>query len=386
MDSFADASSGLPNELKFMCALIRSEDNDSHLTLLSNLTREGFDWDIFIKFVDHHRVYPLVYERLSKLKASTIPVNIMDLLREMYKRNMLFMMSLTAEMHAINECFDKENIPVIMLKGPVLSQELFGNISSRTSKDLDIYIPIKDIDRAEALLLESGYSATNNNYRVGRGWKWREHHMSFINKSKNIQVELHWRLSPDTDREPSFDELWERRVTSYPLGKQVYLLSNEDLFMYLVWHGSRHGWFRLRWLVDIKMLLEKTINWSKLYSLLSMYHCKHYASQALILSEHLFETSIPLNFHLQYKKKYTPSFILDVFDFISNIKTKSVLAPSYKKQLFLLKSTRQKIVYIVSRLYPNSWDSAAIPLPRQLQFLYFILRPFIIIWRHFKTS
>lgn len=384
LDNYTNEVEKLPEELKLICALIAIEDpNNINDVLVKEMTSTNFDWGSFIEFARHHRVYPVIYERLSILELSTIPKQIINTLKEMHRVNTFRMMGLCAELKLINELFNNNNIRTIMLKGPVLSQELFGKFTSRTSKDLDIYIPIEDIDLVEKLLKEVGYTATYNNFRVGNSWKWREHHLSYVHKVKNIQVEIHWRLSPDTNKEPDFEELWERINTCYISGTPYHLLSNEDLFMFLVSHGSRHGWFRLRWLLDIKKLVEKEIDWSLLKSLLSKYQCDHCAIQALVLSSVLFRTSFPYKEGLYSQDKHAP-IILYVFKFIKNTSTKSTLEASYRVHLFLFKSRKQKILYIFSRFFPNSWDAAAIPLPRQLHFLYFILRPFILLWRKAK--
>lgn len=386
MDLYKNEAEKLPEELKLICALIRTEEkNTMYDNLLEEVTSHNFQWESFIEFARHHRIYPVIYERLSNLGLTTIPEEVMISLKEMYRENTFRMMRLCAELNLINELFIMNGIRTIMLKGPVLSQELFGNVTSRTSKDLDIYIPMDKIDQAEKLLKEIGYEATYGNFRVGNSWKWREHHLSYINKSKNIQIEIHWRLSPDTDKEPSFEELWERRNICYMSGKPYHLLCKEDLFMFLVWHGSRHGWFRLRWLLDIRKLLEKEIDWSFLKTLLSKYHCNHYAIQALILSSVLFDSRFPseVGLNSKSKDKHAP-FILYVFKFIENTTTKSALEVGYRKHLFFLKTRKQKIIYVLSRVFPNSWDAAAIPLPRPLHFLYFVLRPFILLWRQVK--
>ena len=78
------------------------------------------------------------------------------------------------------------------------------------------------------------------------------------------------KLSPA--KEPNFDELWNRKrkssLTNYP----VYILSSEDLFLFLVTHGARHGWSRLRWLIDIHQIIKQNLDWSIISTLLEKYH------------------------------------------------------------------------------------------------------------------
>ena len=102
--------------------------------------------------------------------------------------------------------------------------------------------------------------------KVLNDWKWRHHHITYFHPQKKIKLEVHWRLNPGPGKEPCFNELWERKrissLTSFP----VYFLGREDLFLFLVSHGARHGWSRLRWLVDIHQLVKQELDWSKLIS------------------------------------------------------------------------------------------------------------------------
>lgn len=376
----------LPEELKLVCKLI--EINDKHtiyeeVTLASQLP--GFQWDLFLNFARHHRVYPILYEHISGIKALPIPIHITNALRSMYQSNTFRMMQMLAELRHINNTFEEQGIRTMVLKGPALSQKLFGNYVVRTSKDLDIYISVEDIEQAEHLLHQEGYTATYENFRIGKSWRWREHHLSYTHKIKNIQVELHWRLGPDTDQEPTFEELWERKKVCNLSGTSYNTLGNEDLFMFLTGHGSRHGWFRLRWLLDIQKLLEQEMDWDLLKYLLKKYHGEAFASQALTLTSILFKKEAPAQSELlDYRAPKSSPFVLDVLNFVSSTETKSTLDFRYKVKLFNLKTFKQKVVYIVSRAFPNSWDAAVLPLPRKLHFLYFLLRPFILLWRQAK--
>ena len=88
-------------------------------------------------------------------------------------------------------------------------------------------------------------------------WKWRHHHFTYYHPIQGTKIEIHWRLNPAPSKEPTFNELWSRKrkssITSYP----TYFMGNEDLFFFLVTHGARHGWSRLRWLVDIHQISKK---------------------------------------------------------------------------------------------------------------------------------
>ncbi|MBW7459207.1 nucleotidyltransferase family protein, partial [Paenibacillus sepulcri] len=201
----------------------------------------GMDWEAFIKLARHHRVYPYLYTRLKDIGHDLVPLPVLRGFYQEYCNNTFIMLGLCGEMERICKHFDEAHIRPLLLKGPVLAADLYGDISQRTSCDLDILIPIRDLLHAEAGLLELGYIKDDYIDTVLNDWKWRHHHTTFKHPRTGIKVELHWRLNPAPSKEPAFEELWSRRrrspLSSYPL----FYLGREDLFLFLVTHGARHG-------------------------------------------------------------------------------------------------------------------------------------------------
>ena len=67
------------------------------------------------------------------------------------------MLHLTREMEIICKKLNKNQIRSIALKGPVLAADLYGDLSLRTSSDLDILIPITELDKGNKLLIGLGF-------------------------------------------------------------------------------------------------------------------------------------------------------------------------------------------------------------------------------------
>ena len=67
------------------------------------------------------------------------------------------MLTLCGEMEQVSKLFTENHIPLLFLKGPVIAADIYGDISLRTSKDLDILISITHVEKAEKLLLSLGY-------------------------------------------------------------------------------------------------------------------------------------------------------------------------------------------------------------------------------------
>lgn len=376
----------VPKELKLQLEIMKCKTADE----LKGIDKEWFahiDWDKFLELAMHHRVYSVVYQKMKQIDPILIPEYVMNRLQQKYKINTFQMLALSGEMEKVSRVFLENEIRTIFLKGPVIAYDLYGDISLRTSSDLDFLIPLPDLNRAEDLLIKLGYVKDDYIEKVLNDWKWRHHHITFFHPQRKIKLEVHWRLNPGPAQEPAFNELWERKRISSLTGSPVYFLGIEDLFLYLVTHGARHGWSRLRWLVDIHQIVQQELDWSKLYQLLKKYQYLHVGGQALILVSQLLKTSIVeemkrlLSVNISARLAQEAIFYLEEMVNLHTDPVPENVAMYHKRHLFSLMSKRQRFFFILSFLYPYPEDAEVLPLPRYLQFLYFPLRPFLWAWR-----
>ncbi|WP_373231273.1 nucleotidyltransferase family protein [Cohnella sp.] len=386
--SFLYDLDSLPKELKLLLAFMRIEQDNRSISIQRILSKD-VDWDHFILLVRHHRVSAIIYSQLKKMNPTWVPSYVLETLHQEYHKNVFRMLHLSGELERICKLFDEHSIPTLLLKGPALAFDLYGDISHRTSRDLDILVNINQLTEVMQLVLDQGYVAEDIEMNVLEGWRWRQHHFTFYHPHKKICLEVHWRLSPGPSKEPSFQELWERRRINLLTSYSTYYLGEADIFCYLITHGARHGWFRLRWLADIDILVRRQTNWSNVKLLLKKYHSLAVGGQALILASLLLDT--PLNKDMHSIVSYSGSvklaqtalqFVREVVDMHSN--PPEDLERHYRRYLFAAKSRRQKFVYILSHFYPYPIDAQTLPLPKYINFLYFPLRPILWTWRKAK--
>ncbi|MEI2317498.1 nucleotidyltransferase domain-containing protein [Bacillus paramobilis] len=379
----------MSKELKLLFAILKLQDDETVQTY-SNEWFSDIDWEVFLEQAVHHRVYPVIYQKLKQVDEELIPSHIVQTLNRKYKKNTFQMLYLSAEMERINKLCNENEIRMIFLKGPVLSQDLYGDISLRTSCDLDVLIPMQNLEKVEMLLLEQGYVKDDYIQTILNDWKWRHHHITFFHPIKRIKVEIHWRLNPGPGKEPGFEELWRRKRKSTLTSNSVYMLGKEDLFLFLVSHGARHGWSRLRWLVDIKKIVDQELNWSEIHKLMRKYQMLHLGGQALILAAQLLGVRLDEGMMELVAKKHSKQLAQEAlfyFKQMINLHTNPVPEEVFiyhSRYLFSLMSNQQKILYIMSQLYPYPIDAKTLPLPKFLHFLYFPLRPFLCLWRKTK--
>jgi Uncharacterised nucleotidyltransferase len=347
----------------------------------------NIDWDEFLALAIHHRIFCVLYKKIKHAKSPYIPDFVVEKLEILYKRNIFKMLQLSAELETVNKIMIHEKIKLLLLKGPALAKSLYGDISLRTSSDLDILVPIGDLQKVEQHLQNEGYVKNDYFQSVLNDWKWRHHHVTFFHPIKNVKIEIHWRLNPGPASEPSFDELWERKklikLTSTPL----YLLGNEDLFMFLASHGARHGWSRIRWLLDINEILKKDhLDYKSLKMISEKHKSTHLLGQSIRLTSDLLNTQVPQQLlGYKYHKRAFHLAERTIFYLENKVNLHMDPVPEYisryhKDYLFYIKTPLQKLFFVMSFFYPYPGDKEILPLPKRLHFLYFPLRPILWLW------
>jgi len=376
-------------ELRLLLAFLEMEE-EAELTFEHWELLQEVDWHKFIELARHHRVFPTISQRLQNRKPPYVPQFVTSLFQRDYYRNTLSMLALSGEMEQLATTFSTGGIKALFLKGPVIAADLYGDVSLRTSCDLDVLVELNQVEAAQKLLLERGYEKDEYIETILNDWTWRHHHYVYNHPQKEIKVEVHWRLNPFPSREPKFEELWERRRQSALINRPIYYLGGEDLFLFLVSHGARHGWARLRWLLDIKQLSNQKLDWTVLPALLHKFQLAAVGGQALWLASRLIGAPLREEMKPLLQSRRAEWLAEDALFYIRrkvNLHSPPVprdVESYHKKYLFALMPLGQRLKFVASMLHPYPEDARTLPLPKRLHFLYFPLRPFLLVWRRMK--
>ena len=168
------------------------------------------------------------------------------------------------------DLLNQKNIWWLVLKGPLLSERIYGDPTIRLWKDFDLLTKPEHVTSFVSVLIDQGFKHEKVDWPESE--KRREMVLHFgknlemFHPQKGISVELHWKLFDD--RLTTSKKMWEmienNTESTIFSGKSIQRLSLEFELLYLIIHGSIHAWFRLKWLTDIRDLFEKhTINADK---------------------------------------------------------------------------------------------------------------------------
>jgi len=128
---------------------------------------DNFDWDHFLHLaIDRHRILGPVYLTLKQVTPRWLPAEVLSKLKKAYKKNALSLMQKTGVLIGILDRFDKEGIPALPLKGPFLGYWLYGNLTTRSFRDIDILIPKNKLLEVMQILNAMGYE-NKSSYHKG---------------------------------------------------------------------------------------------------------------------------------------------------------------------------------------------------------------------------
>jgi len=219
--------------------------------------REAFgasvDWTEYIRLVDRHRTPALSWAALSRVSGLEIPAAAK---KELQKR------SDACRMQAVRHClllaevlkgFNRAGIPVMTLKGPILSSELYGDVGLRQSHDLDLAVKPQDLAKAQACLENMGWSLDETWFPLTpRQWEnllRHEWHLLFVHPHGDCCLELHWRTRWEVKGQTN--DTWARSIPGVWQGCMHKAMDPIDQVLYLCSHGGGHGWFRAKWMGDL---------------------------------------------------------------------------------------------------------------------------------------
>ena len=214
------------------------------------------DWNLFLSLCGHHRVVPLVYRALSAAAAEP-PASTIATLKAGASENALSVMRYLKQTWRVCDLLQQAGVPVRVLKGVPLSQQLYTDPSVRDVGDIDLLIAAGMEEKADNILLAEGFRRNDPAARLTprRSRSWRKHGKTYTYRSErnDFEIDLHWRLF----RNPHMpgNALADTGAASSEqvrLGEtSLAVLPLERTFLYLCVHGALDGWFYFKSLVDI---------------------------------------------------------------------------------------------------------------------------------------
>jgi hypothetical protein len=213
----------------------------------------GPDWTEYLRLIDRHRTPALSWASLKRVPGVEIPKPAEEELRRRSDACRMQAMRHCIHLASVLKSFNHAGIPVMPLKGPLLSGEIYGDVGLRQSQDLDLAVLPSDISRGQSCLVDLGWKL-DSSYGSMTPRQWEkflrlEPHLGFIDPHGECLLELHWRNIWD---QPGLNNAcWARSISSIWQGCPYQAMNPIDQVLYLCCHGAEHAWSRAKWLGDL---------------------------------------------------------------------------------------------------------------------------------------
>lgn len=203
----------------------------------------------------HRVLIPAVagWERLARAgRAAPVPPRLLQMARS----ERVLALQVAGWLGRLRAAFDEAGLDWLALKGPALSQQIYGDPGWRTARDLDVLVPGDQVARAVAVAETLGWQAPDAWQAVMNLTGKIDLELEASETSQPL-LEIHNALGP-AYAGLDFGAVRQIATATASIGGQrVPTLSTEDTIIYVAWHGAKHLWARMNWLLDLAGLLAR---------------------------------------------------------------------------------------------------------------------------------
>jgi len=300
-------------------------------------------------------------------------------------------LTLAGESLRLTRSLTAAGLAVVVLKGTPLAWMAYGDLGCRHSRDVDLLVPPEQLDWALEHLATLGYDFEHPEWEKDPHFRaflrTRDHHVELRHREGGQLVELHWRFGANPHDPFAVPDPASWRVSELSPGLRLPTLAFEDHLLYLFHHGARHGWMRLKWLLDLHLLLRGSTA-EELRALAARAEGQRVlrpVAQGLLLAQEWFALPLPEDLRAAWLKDRAIRKLVDLGRKIVGPDLSGSPASSGP----LAASRQQARIRRANYLLHPGWayrlaeirydlsgieDRLILPLPRRLQGLYPLLR------------
>jgi hypothetical protein len=260
---------------------------------LAGLLR-SVEWARLLVLAEEHGVSGHLAACLRELAEDSVPAEIRQSLADRQRAQMFFTLRLSAELFRILDLFSSEEIDAVVVKGPVLAVQAYGDVAMRSYGDLDLLVRQRDIRRATELMSAAGFAPAVPLSAIDAG-KIPGQYL-FSKPDSKLIVELHndctLRYFP---RRLPLEEFFARQIRVRLDAHDAPALSVEDELVLICIHGAKHFWERLMWIADVAALIMRQtgIDWVRVANSAQAVGAERMLHTGLRLASNLLKAQLP---------------------------------------------------------------------------------------------
>lgn len=351
---------------------------------MSALAARAIDWRRVERVMRRHRVSPLVHDALTSASVA-MPEATGQRLAGIAQQARMSALRMAREATRLQEAFDAANCPALFVKGASLAMLAYGDPALKWAWDIDLLTTPGAAAHGRTILESLGYAlvepaaldARKFQLFLGLGKE-----CIFVHPETRIAVELHWKLVDNPYLLRGTDALSPARTVEIG-GRALRTLEDDALLAYLLVHGTRHAWSRLKWLADVAALLARypVEAIEPLYRRVQLLETGRAAAVGLLLCHELLATPLPDTLLAELRAdRATRGLVATALAALTygrgQREVTTYTTPGIRTLVshFAVAPGWRPFAHELNAKWTCPEDRLALPLPRRLWFLYHLLR------------
>ena len=360
-------------QTRLLLLLARGSPSTDALDEARSILCHDIEWPSVLQQAKVNGLLPLLTRNLEHLGFPGVSVEVRADLETSQRLNAIRNALMRDQLMRVLRALGRADVRAIPLKGPVLAESLYGDVSLRSCSDLDLLVPRDAVKKAFEILRAEGYNHADRcavelsdvEFLVGSAM---EYGFTPPAPSFPFRLELHWDIAWRWRGDAAIvDDLWAEARPQVFWGVEAWAMSPEWELLYLTVHAARHLWQGLKWIVDIHEVCERAkFDWDTVRDKAHRFGLERALEISLSASQALFGTTLPPG----YSGRPLPSW-LPLFP-ASASSTGEWQEALLMRRLFRPKDRLTYLARIV--LHPTLGELELVRLPHGLRAFYYPLR------------
>lgn len=259
------------DRLLFICT--RQDFFPHHKEALLDICREKeIKWDVVYSTAELHGVAPLVYSNIEQCDTTKlrIPDDVLNRFKLYFYRNIKISENKAKAMMEVLSYLDNKSFDIMLIKGSALNVLVYRHPWLTVQNDFDVVLKprgreIQDLTKEERREIYE-YLAERD---VEHGYT--KHHDLYLSSLSAV----------------NFEKIWEDATVVNYMGKEVFVMSPEDMLITACITSCRKRFFRLKTLCDIAEITckYKNLKWDVVTSKAKEYRCNNVVYAALLITQ-----------------------------------------------------------------------------------------------------
>jgi hypothetical protein len=250
--------------------------NSNGFASCSDTDWEHLPWDWLLERARVHKIAALFAGRMDQHGfIEDVPDRIREGLKKIQGEAAARTARAARTLRMIHELYGERSIPFLLVKGGVLSEQVYGDPHLRPFYDVDVLIPDEHMTQAERILLDRGYfflrpqflvkhlNGSDEDLESGLRRLLHERHrnLSLVLREDDprLPVELHWHITKPGILKVDAAGLWSQATHTNVSGLSVRTLSLEGMLLHTAVHAMEQPprKFKLLHLCDVVWIIER---------------------------------------------------------------------------------------------------------------------------------